>query len=137
MHSSGTFRLQLRFVIVPGRSGDVEQAMGWACRVVSSVGIVADSSAQPYENPARSQMVSVEADCFGERRRIVENCVEAVGAIGWVVSGSGEEIEALWSPRKAVRPAFRACLFWMQIQTMPMRASPASRRKPPVRQAAN
>jgi hypothetical protein len=128
MRTPSTFRLELRFVIIPVEGGDVERTRLSARSAVAEIGTVVDANAKPYGSPARSFAVRVEADCAGDHRRIVESVVKTIGGGGWTVSGEDDVIEAMWSPRKAAMPPLGAFIIWAHLQTIPMKALPSTRR---------
>ncbi|WP_143171539.1 hypothetical protein [Rhizobacter sp. OV335] len=122
------FRLELRLVIVPIESGDDERVLALTQQSTSAVGSIVDVDIKPYAKPPGSCIVRVEANCTGSHQSVVERVVGLVGGSGWDFSGSGEEFEAIWFPQSGAIPPVSVLTTWMQVQTIPMRALPPSRR---------
>lgn len=115
MNPASRFRIELCTVIVPLAQGDEVRAMVLMRHSVVDIGKVVGVDVKPYAKPAGSHVIRVEVDCVDHPQSIVENLVQVVGGPGWILSGSGDEIDAIWSPHEGALPrsacSSRGCRF--------------------------
>jgi len=123
-----TIRIEFRIVVLPQDGLSKEQTLFVAHRAIAAAGPVFDVSVSECQKPPGSFTMRLEANSARRASEIVEELIADVGGVGWITSGDGDEIEAIWQQQNGSVPPLDRSVTWAYIQSIPIAALPPGRR---------